>query len=32
MLLALLAILAMEHRNAIISKTFGVLLGRRSAV
>jgi lipopolysaccharide export system permease protein len=31
-LLALTAIFAMEHRNAILSKTFGVLLGRRSAV
>ncbi len=28
--LALTAIMAMEHRNAIISKTFGVWLGRRS--
>jgi lipopolysaccharide export system permease protein len=32
MVLALIAILAMEHRNAIISKTFGVWLGRRSTV
>ncbi len=29
--LALAAIMAMEHRNAIINKTFGVWLGRRSA-
>ena len=29
-ILALTAIMAMEHRNAIISKTFGVWLGRRS--
>jgi lipopolysaccharide export system permease protein len=28
--LALAAIMAMEHRNAIINKTFGVWLGRRS--
>lgn len=28
--LALTAIMAMEHRNAIINKTFGVWLGRRS--
>lgn len=28
--LALTAIMAMEHRNAIISKTFGVWLGRKS--
>ena len=28
--LALTAIMAMEHRNAIISKTFGVWLGKRS--
>lgn len=32
MILALTAIIAMEHRNAIISKTFGVWLGRKSAV
>jgi lipopolysaccharide export system permease protein len=32
MILALTAIMAMEHRNAIISKTFGVWLGRKSAV
>jgi lipopolysaccharide export system permease protein len=32
MVLALIAILAMEHRNAIISKTFGVWLGRKSTV
>lgn len=32
MILALIAIMAMEHRNAIISKTFGVWLGRKSAV
>lgn len=32
MILALAAITAMEHRNAIISKTFGVWLGRKSAV
>ncbi len=31
-LLALIAIFAMEHRNAIISKTFNVWLGRKSAV
>ena len=31
-LLALTAIFAMEHRNAIISKTFNVWLGRKSAV
>lgn len=31
-LLALTAIFSMEHRNAIISKTFGVWLGRKSAV
>jgi lipopolysaccharide export system permease protein len=29
--LALTAIMAMEHRNAIINKTFGVWLGRKSA-
>jgi lipopolysaccharide export system permease protein len=32
MILALTAITAMEHRNAIISKTFGVWLGRKSAL
>jgi lipopolysaccharide export system permease protein len=32
MILALIAIMAMEHRNAIISKTFGIWLGRKSAV
>jgi len=32
MVLALVAIMAMEHRNAIISKTFGVWLGRKSTV
>lgn len=32
MVLALIAITAMEHRNAIISKTFGVWLGRKSTV
>ena len=32
MLLALTAIFAMEHRNAIISKTFSVWLGRKPAV
>ena len=31
-LLALTAIFAMEHRNAIISKTFNVWLGRKSAI
>lgn len=32
MVLALAAIMAMEHRNAIISKTFGIWLGRKSTV